>query len=123
MKVILEQLRDKQLYITCEKCEMLNKENKFLGLLIDKNSITVEPENVKVLQIWLGLKSVTDDRNFLVILPILGSFILNTAKIATLLTKLTKKCSGVHNCDEKCDTSSEGLKIVDTQAPMSIALD
>ena len=49
LRVILQLLRDHQLYVRFNKCEFWLTEVRFLGHLVSTSSVSVDPEKVKVM--------------------------------------------------------------------------
>ena len=50
--IVLQALRDHQLYAKINKCEFWLIEVKFLGHVILASSVSVDPDKVKVIMIW-----------------------------------------------------------------------
>lgn len=99
-----------------KKVCLLEKETEFLGMNIGKNGIEVNPETVKVLQIWRKLRSVVEVWSFIGLLKFFQQFIPKFAKITTPLTKVSKKGLGVYNWNNSCDKAFECLKYSIIQA-------
>ena len=47
LKIVLQALRDYQLYAKFKKCEFLLTEVRFLGHVVSTSSVSVDPEKVK----------------------------------------------------------------------------
>ena len=65
LRVVLETLRKEQLYAKMSKCEFWLKEVFFLGHLVSKEGIRVDPRKIEVILEWKPLRSVTEARSFL----------------------------------------------------------
>jgi hypothetical protein len=59
LRVILQQLRDHQLYAKFSKCAFWLKEVLFLGHIISAEGIAVDPSKVQEVFDWKSLRSVT----------------------------------------------------------------
>ena len=65
LRLVLEKLREHQLYAKFSKCEFLLKEVGFLGHVISGEGIAVDPTKVQPVTKWLAPTSVGEIRNFL----------------------------------------------------------
>ncbi|XP_074336988.1 uncharacterized protein LOC141674166 [Apium graveolens] len=89
--IILEILRQKRLYAKFSKCEFWLKEVQFLGHIIGSEGIRVDPTKIEAVMSWERPKTPTDVRSFLGLVGDYGRFVKDFSKIATPLTKLTRK--------------------------------
>ncbi|KAI3819562.1 hypothetical protein L1987_13403 [Smallanthus sonchifolius] len=65
--------------------------NRFLGYVINAEGILVYPSKIETVMKWNPPKTPIDIRSFLGLASYYRRFIQNFSKIATLLTKVTKK--------------------------------
>ena len=65
LRLILEKLREHQLYAKFSKCELWLKEVGFLGHVISGEDIAVDPTKVQSVTEWLAPTSVSEIRSFL----------------------------------------------------------
>ena len=65
LRVILQVLRDHQLYAKFSKCEFWLVEVKFLGHVVSASSVSVDPEKVEAIMSWERPKLVFVIRSFL----------------------------------------------------------
>ena len=65
MRIVLQLLRDHQLYAKFSKCEFWLTEVRFLGHVVSASCVSVDPEKVEVMISWERLKSVFEIRSFL----------------------------------------------------------
>ena len=63
--IVLQTLRDKQLYAKFFKCEFWLNEVVFLGYVVFGNDIFVDPRKVETIVNWQQPKNVTEIRSFL----------------------------------------------------------
>jgi hypothetical protein len=91
LRVVLQRLRDHQLYAKFSKCEFWINEMPFLGHVILSEGIAVEPSKVHDVLDWEPPKSVLQVRSFLGLAGYYRRFIPNFSKISKSITKLLKK--------------------------------
>ena len=65
LQIILQTLRDRQLYAKFLKCEFWLNEVVFLGHVVSRNDIFVNLRKVETIVNWDQPKNVTDIRSFL----------------------------------------------------------
>ena len=65
LRIVLQLLRDHQLYAKFSKCEFWLTEVRFLGHVVSVSSVSVDPERVEAVMIWERPKSVFEIRSFL----------------------------------------------------------
>ena len=95
LETVLERLKRNELYVSPKKCEFFQTEIDFLGFLVGRDGIRVNPEKVDVLKTWPKPKSLTELRSFLGLLQFFRRFIPKFSGIAAPLTDLTKKEKGI----------------------------
>ena len=104
LRLVLEKLREHQLYAKFSKCEFWLKEVGFLGHVISGEGIAVDPTKVQSVTEWLAPTSVGEIRSFLGLAEYYRRFIENFSKIAKPMTALLKKDTKFHWTDE-CEAS------------------
>jgi hypothetical protein len=65
LRLVLQKLRDNQLYAKSSKCEFWIDEVPFLGHIISNGGISVDPAKVKEIVAWSITNTVTEVRSFL----------------------------------------------------------
>ena len=104
LRIVLQSLRDKQLYAKFSKCEFWLNEVVFFGHVVSEEGIFVDPRKVEAIVDWEQLKNVTEIRSFLGLAGYYRRFVENFSLITTPLTRLTRK--GVKfDWDDKCERS------------------
>jgi hypothetical protein len=91
LQIVLQQLRDHQLYVKFSKCEFLIKEVSFLGHVVSPEGIAVDPSKIKEVLEWKPPTMVSEVRSFLVLSGYYHRFIPNFFKITKPITELLKK--------------------------------
>jgi hypothetical protein len=91
LQIILQRLRDHQLYAKFTKCAFWLKEVLFLGHVISAEGITVDPSKIQEVLDWKSPRSVTRIRSFLRLAGYYHRFIPNFSKITKPMTKLLEK--------------------------------
>jgi hypothetical protein len=91
LRVILQRLRDYQLYTKFSKCAFWLKEVPFLGHVILAECTVVDPSKVQEILECKSPRSVTQIQNFLQLAGYYRRFIPNFSKIVKLMTKLLEK--------------------------------
>jgi hypothetical protein len=65
LRLILQKLRENQLYAKLRKCEFWLKEVSFLGHIISEGGISMDPSKVKGVLSWNTPQNVSDIQSFL----------------------------------------------------------
>ena len=60
LRVVLQTLRKEQLYAKLSKCEFWNNEVSFLGHIVSKEGIRVDPKKIEVVVEWKPPRNVTE---------------------------------------------------------------
>ncbi|KAJ9544313.1 hypothetical protein OSB04_024020 [Centaurea solstitialis] len=91
LRLILELLKTERLYAKFSKCEFWIREVHFLGHVVNKEGIHVDPAKIEAIKKWEAPKTPTEIRQFLGSAGYYRRFIANFSKIAQPLTTLTQK--------------------------------
>ncbi|GJT43820.1 putative reverse transcriptase domain-containing protein [Tanacetum coccineum] len=91
LKTILDLLKKEKLYAKFSKCEFWLQEVQFLGHVVNRDGIHVDPSKVESVKNWKTPESSTEIRSFLGLAGYYRRFIENFSKIAKPLTMLTQK--------------------------------
>jgi hypothetical protein len=109
LRVVLQTLRENQLYAKLDKCEFWLEEVVFLGHVISAEGIFVDPRKVEAVLKWERPTNVTEIRSFLGLAGYYRRFIKGFSTIASPLTKLTRK-EVRFVWSEECKASFQELK-------------
>ena len=85
----METLRAEKLYAKFLKCEFWIRKVNFLGHVISKEGIHVDPSKIKAIENWSAPKTPTEIRQLLGLAGYYRRFIQNFSRIANPLTTLT----------------------------------
>ena len=91
LRLVLEKLREHQLYAKFSKCEFWLKEVGFLGHVLSREGIAVHPTKVVTVTNWEAPTSVGEIRSFLGLAGYYRRFIENFSKVANPMTELLKR--------------------------------
>jgi hypothetical protein len=109
LRLVLQKLRDNQLYAKFSKCEFWIGEVPFLGHIISNGGISVDPAKVKEIMEWRVPTTVIEIQSFLGLAGYYRRFIEGFSKIAKPMTSLLEK-GRAFKWDEKCQDSFDQLK-------------
>nr|GFB08239.1 putative reverse transcriptase domain-containing protein [Tanacetum cinerariifolium] len=91
LKIILELLKNKGLYAKFSKCDFWLDSVEFMGHVVDRNGVYVNPTKIKAIRNWAAPTTPTEVRQFLGLASYYQRFIEGFYLISNLLNKLTKK--------------------------------
>ena len=117
LRMVLETLRGAQLYAKFSKCEFWLDSVTFLGHVVSKEGIRVDPKKVEAVLDWPRPTTVTEIRSFLGLAGYYRRFVQDFSRIAAPLTRLTQK-NVRFVWDDACEESFQLLKERLTTAPV-----
>jgi hypothetical protein len=109
LRVVLQTLRENQLYGKLSKCEFWLEKVTFLGHVISGEGIYVDPNKVEAIVRWERPTNVTEVRSFLGLAGYYSRFVEGFSRLVTLLTRLTEK-NVKFEWTEECERSFQELK-------------
>ena len=115
-------MRREKLYAKFSKCEFWLREVQFLGHVVSNEGIKVNPSKIEAVLNWDRPRTPTEVRSFLGLAGYYRRFVQDFAKIATPLTKLTRKDENFI-WNERCEESFQELKTRLITAPVLALLD
>jgi hypothetical protein len=117
LRTVLQILQRCKLYAKFSKCEFWLDHIQFLGHVISKEGISVDPSKVEAVLEWESPKSVGEIRSFLGLAGYYRRFIEGFSSISAPMTKLLRKGAKFEwNAD--CEASFQELKKKLTTAPV-----
>jgi hypothetical protein len=122
LRLVLQKLREHQLYAKFSKCDFWLKEVSFLGHIITDGGISVDPAKVSDVLKWEPPRTVKEIRSFLGLAWYYHGFIEGFSKIARPLTSLLEK-DKEFKWTASCQDSFEELKKRLTTAPVLVTPD
>ena len=93
VRTILEVLRQHKLYAKVEKCEFHKDQMTFVGYLVSKEGIGMDPTKVSAILDWPIPTTVKEVQSFLGFANFYRKFIQNFSSLTTPLTSLTRKAA------------------------------
>jgi hypothetical protein len=91
LHLVLQKLREHRLYAKLSKCEFWLKQVAFMGHVISKGGMFVDPSKVQDVLSWNATTCVGDIRSFLRLAGYYRRFIEGFSKISKPVTELLKK--------------------------------
>ena len=84
-------LREKQLYAKLKKCKFWMEQVRFVGHIIFKEGISVDPMKIEAIKDWPQLTTVMKVQSFLGLAGSYKRFVEEFSQIVTSLTQLIRK--------------------------------
>jgi hypothetical protein len=122
LRKVLQRLWDCQLYAKLSKCEFWISEVLFLGHIINRDGLAVDPKKVAVILDWKAPKDVRGIKSFIRMVGYYRRFIEGFSKIVRPMTALLAK-KVVFKWTPACQESFEKLKQKLTTAPVLVLSD
>ena len=91
LRIVLQLLRDYQLYAKFSKCEFWLTEVGFLGHMVSASGVSVEPRKVEAMMSWERPKSIFEIHSVLGLTRYYRRFIEDFSQLAAPMTRLTRK--------------------------------
>ncbi|KAG8489260.1 hypothetical protein CXB51_017269 [Gossypium anomalum] len=119
LRLVLQILRDKQLYAKFSKCEFWLRKVSFLGHVVSASGIRVDPNKISAVLNWKPPRNVIEVQSFLGLAGYYRRFVKGFSMIATPMMKLLQKYVKFE-WSEKCQKSFDQLKTYLTEAPVLV---
>ncbi|XP_073120148.1 uncharacterized mitochondrial protein AtMg00860-like [Henckelia pumila] len=117
LRTALAVLRERKFYAKFDKCEFWLERVPFLGHIISKDGVEVDPSKVQALKEWSVPRNASEIRSFLGLVGYYRKFIKGFSSIVVPLTALTKK-NAMFFWKPECQESFDILKEALTMAPV-----
>ena len=117
LRMVLEILREKKLYAKFSKCEFWLDSVSFLGHVVSKDGVMVDPSKIEAVKSWVRPTYVSEVRSFVGLASYYHRFFKGFSSIASQWTNLTKENVPFVWSDE-CEESFKKLKTLLTTAPI-----
>ncbi|XP_038885925.1 uncharacterized mitochondrial protein AtMg00860-like [Benincasa hispida] len=122
LRKVLETLRGNKLYAKFSKCEVWLKQVFFLGHVVSKGGVSVDPTKIEVVKSWARPTTVSEVCSFLGLTGCYRRFSKDFSRIAAPLTQLTRK-RALFYLNEARENSFQDLKQMLVSAPVLIVTD
>jgi hypothetical protein len=109
LKMVLERLREKKLFVKFKKCEFWLEEVTFLGHVVNKDGLAVDPAKVQAVVEWERPTSVREIRSFLGLAGYYRRYIEGFSSLSGPLIALTRK-NAPFVWSDKCEASFSGIE-------------
>ena len=109
MKLVFQRIKNANLKLNPDKCELFKTKVKFLCHIVSRNGISTDPEKVQPVREWPIPLNIKQVRSFLGLASYYRKFIQNFSHIARPLNKLLEKDISFDWTDE-CQKSFDTLK-------------
>ncbi|RVW14473.1 Retrovirus-related Pol polyprotein from transposon 297 [Vitis vinifera] len=109
LSIVLQTLRDKQLYAKLKKCELWLDKVSFLGQVVTKDCISIDPGKVNVMSNWRKPNTVTEILSFL---GLAGYYSFQELKNKLVTAPVLTIPSGLGGFMVYSDASRQGLGCV-----------
>ena len=91
LRIVLQLLRDHQLYAKFSKCKFWLIKVRFLGHVVSASGVSVDLDKVEVVMSWERPKLVFEIRSFLGLVGYYRRFIEDFSRLEAPMTRLTRK--------------------------------
>jgi len=115
LAAMLSLSREHKLYAKLNKCSFFQTEVHYLGHVVSKEGISVDPEKIRAITGWVAPKNVDEVRSFMGLAGYYRRFIRNFSQITYPITSLQRK-GKKFEWTEECEASFERLKQLLTHA-------
>ena len=119
LRIVLSTLKENQFYAKLSKCSFFQAQTKFLGFMVDKEGVKMDPEKVSAVRDWPIPKDAAELRSFLGLTNHYKRFILDYSTKIAALSELTKPKNTFDLADNPPALEAfEWLKSAITEAPV-----
>jgi hypothetical protein len=104
LRMVLQVLREHQLYAKLSKCSFYQRQIHYLGHIISEEGIALDPEKVEAIREWSVPRNVAEFRSFMGLVAYYRRFIAGFSKIAHHITSFQRK-EKKFQWTEECESS------------------
>ncbi|XP_059302349.1 uncharacterized mitochondrial protein AtMg00860-like [Lycium ferocissimum] len=117
LRIVLSLLKEKKLYAKFSKCRFWLSSVEFLGHVVSKDGIMVDPKKIEVVRDGASPTLVTEIRSFVGHASYYRRFVKGFSSIVLHLTRLTQK-NVPFQWSNECEESFQKLKALLTSVPI-----
>ena len=117
LRIVLSRLREHKLYAKFSKCEFWLSKVPFLGHILSRDGISIDPSKVQEVMDWKAPTSVHEVQSFLGLAGYYRRCILDFSKIAKPMTRLLQK-DEKFNWTPECEAAFHTLLTLLTTTPL-----
>jgi transposase InsO family protein len=117
VKKVLQRLREIGLQADIDKCEFHVFETKFLGLIVGRDGVRMDPAKIQAIVEWATPRHLKEVQAFLGFINFYRRFIEGFSKLAKPLVNLTKK-EQIFDWSPACEKAFNDMKKKVTEAPV-----
>ena len=117
LRQVLDLLREHRFYAKISKCHFFKDELEYLGHIVGRDGIRVDPRKVKAVEDWPIPTDLHKVRSFLGLANYFRKFMLGYATVVAPLTALTRK-DATFDWTPRCQRAFEKVKAMLTSAPV-----
>jgi hypothetical protein len=122
LRKVLTALREAGLYAKIQKCEFFKSETTFLGVIVGRDGIRMDPKKIEAIQKWETPSCLTDVQAFIGFANFYRRFIRGFSKIIAPMVALTRKGIKFY-WNNNCQNAFDCLKAAFTEAPVLAPFD
>jgi hypothetical protein len=132
VRQVLQKMREAHLFAKAEKCSFYSDHTEYLGFVIDRDGVRMDPEKANAVRDWPVPQNLRQVQSFLGFTNFYRRFIKDYSTIATPLTRFTKKDvpfvwdDAAQNALDTLKASFEGEQILrhfDPSLPIEVETD
>ena len=113
LQMVFQRLKEANLKLNPKKCNLFQREVKYLGHVVSAKGVSPDQEKVEAIQAWPRPMSITDVKSFLGLASYYCRFSAGFANIAAPLHECTNKTTTLHLCGQlKHKQPSPSLKLL-----------
>ena len=120
VRQVLQRLLRNHLYVKPSKCQFHVPEVSFLGYILKRGEVQMDPKKTQAVREWATPKSVKEVQRFLGFANFYRKFIRGFSSVAAPLFALTKKDGGPLHWNLQADKALEDLKQRFSSAPILV---
>lgn len=117
LEEVLQRFRGANLKLKSKKCNLFQREVRYLGHLVSAEGVATDPEKVSAVRNWPIPVNLKELRSFVGLCAYYRRFIKGFSQVAKPLFRLTEKGKSFL-WDETCNVAFETLKACLTEAPI-----